>query len=321
MLDALVLADRSAEDDAFGGVGGGLAQRSEAEADGFGGDQDALGVHAVQDVLEAAAFLADAVFHRNLQPVDEQLVGAASEYTIAIFRITVEKAEINGLLTVAAEGVQRLVAAQINADVGEEVDDLRIGQTLVLGIDAYRLVAVIDQCLSVTALNAAVTALLVGHVHAEAGKAGFAQRQAQVGGQVVQLTVIGLAVHAGLGFDGQAFTVLFEHEVDHARDRVRAVLCGRAVTQNFDLTQGNRRKLGDVREVGPLATKLHRCRAVTALAVHKHQRVVSRQAAQSSGAYQAVGVVDVLGVYVEGWHQVAQQIVDIGRTLILEVCR
>ena len=41
------------------------AQRRAAEADRLGREQDALGVHAVQDVVEALAFLADAVLDRD----------------------------------------------------------------------------------------------------------------------------------------------------------------------------------------------------------------------------------------------------------------
>jgi hypothetical protein len=44
-------------------------------ADAFGGDQDALGVHAVEDVAEALALLADQVLGRHLQVVEEQLGG------------------------------------------------------------------------------------------------------------------------------------------------------------------------------------------------------------------------------------------------------
>jgi hypothetical protein len=51
------------------------AQGGAAGADRLGADQDALGVHAVQDVLEAAALLADAVFDGYRQAIEEQLVG------------------------------------------------------------------------------------------------------------------------------------------------------------------------------------------------------------------------------------------------------
>ena len=59
--DALVLADRAVEHDALVGVGDGPAQRHPADAERLGGDQDALGVEPVEQVLEAAALLADAV--------------------------------------------------------------------------------------------------------------------------------------------------------------------------------------------------------------------------------------------------------------------
>src|ERR1700722_16298766 len=52
MLDRLVLADRAIEYDAGFGVGGGTSQRELAEPDRFGGDQDAFGIHAVQNIFE-----------------------------------------------------------------------------------------------------------------------------------------------------------------------------------------------------------------------------------------------------------------------------
>src|SRR5207302_5648357 len=55
VLDALVLSDRPIEHDALVGVARGALQRDPAQADRLGGDQDALRVHAVQDVVEAAA--------------------------------------------------------------------------------------------------------------------------------------------------------------------------------------------------------------------------------------------------------------------------
>src|SRR4029078_12855304 len=69
-----VLPDRSAKHDALLGIGGSARKRRAAEPDRFGGDQHTLGIHAVQDVAEAVAFLADAVLDRNLEAVDEDLV-------------------------------------------------------------------------------------------------------------------------------------------------------------------------------------------------------------------------------------------------------
>ena len=102
MLDRLVLADRPVEHDALLGVGGGLAQRRAAKADALGADQDALGIHAVQDVFEALALFADPVGHRHRQRVDEQLVGvdgAAShlrdfaDIDVAAVEVGVEQAQ------------------------------------------------------------------------------------------------------------------------------------------------------------------------------------------------------------------------------------
>ena len=45
-----------------------------AVADALRGDQDALGVHAVEDVAEALALLADQVLGRHLEVVEEHLV-------------------------------------------------------------------------------------------------------------------------------------------------------------------------------------------------------------------------------------------------------
>src|SRR5580693_3697848 len=53
--DALILADRAAEDDPFPGVGDGAAQGGAARAERFGGDEDSLRVKAVEQVVEAAA--------------------------------------------------------------------------------------------------------------------------------------------------------------------------------------------------------------------------------------------------------------------------
>lgn len=50
MLDALVLANWSSEDDAFLGVLGGFLDGGVAEAEGLSGEKAALCVHAVKDL-------------------------------------------------------------------------------------------------------------------------------------------------------------------------------------------------------------------------------------------------------------------------------
>src|SRR6478735_6026855 len=75
MLNRLVLTNRTAEHDTLAGVVGGLAQRRAAEPNRLGRNQDALGVHALQDVFKAAAFFADAVSGRYRQRINKQLIG------------------------------------------------------------------------------------------------------------------------------------------------------------------------------------------------------------------------------------------------------
>ena len=48
----------------------------------LGGDQDALGVHAVEDVAEAHALLADQVLGRDLEIVDEHLGGVVVDHRL-----------------------------------------------------------------------------------------------------------------------------------------------------------------------------------------------------------------------------------------------
>ncbi len=74
-LDALILADRPAEHHALAGIVGGLLDEPLGVADALRGDQDALGVHAGQDITKALALFADQVFRRDLQIVEEHLGG------------------------------------------------------------------------------------------------------------------------------------------------------------------------------------------------------------------------------------------------------
>jgi 3-oxoacyl-[acyl-carrier protein] reductase len=74
MLDRLVLPNRSVEHDAFARVSGRALERQHAKPNRLDRDQDALGIHAVQNIFEAPALLADAVAERNFETLDEQLI-------------------------------------------------------------------------------------------------------------------------------------------------------------------------------------------------------------------------------------------------------
>ncbi len=105
MLDRLVLADRPVEHVAPFGVGRGARKRHLPEPNRFGGDQDALRIHAMQNIFEAAAFLAKAILEQDFKVLDEQFVGVDSltahlldlmNGDPAAIKIGIEKAEAVG---------------------------------------------------------------------------------------------------------------------------------------------------------------------------------------------------------------------------------
>ena len=67
----MVLADRAVEHDALLDVLADLVNEPIAVADAFRGDQGALGVEPIEDVLEPLPFLSDQVFLGDLQIVEE----------------------------------------------------------------------------------------------------------------------------------------------------------------------------------------------------------------------------------------------------------
>src|SRR5215813_6619906 len=75
MLDRLVLSDRAIENDARLCIARGARQRGVSETDRFRGDQDAFGIHAVKNVFEAAALLAETVSERDFKIFKKQFVG------------------------------------------------------------------------------------------------------------------------------------------------------------------------------------------------------------------------------------------------------
>ena len=81
-LHALVLADGSPEHDALVDVLADLVDEPVAVADAFGGDQRALGVQAIEDVLEALAFFADQILGRDFEVLEEQLIGLVVDHVL-----------------------------------------------------------------------------------------------------------------------------------------------------------------------------------------------------------------------------------------------
>ena len=79
-LHALILADGAPEDLALLRPARRALDEPAAIADALGGDQDALGVHAVEDVAEAAPLLADQAARRDRHVVEGQFVRLVIEH-------------------------------------------------------------------------------------------------------------------------------------------------------------------------------------------------------------------------------------------------
>lgn len=71
MLNRLVLADRTIEYDTFPRIARCAAQRILTDPDRFDGDQDSLGIQAMENVGKALAFLSNPVLFGNEQTVDK----------------------------------------------------------------------------------------------------------------------------------------------------------------------------------------------------------------------------------------------------------
>ena len=79
-LHALVLPNRSVKDFAVLGVAGRLFDEPTGVADAFMGDQDALGVHPVEDVAKTFTFLTNQIVSRNFQVIEEDRGGGVVDH-------------------------------------------------------------------------------------------------------------------------------------------------------------------------------------------------------------------------------------------------
>src|SRR5215510_13409414 len=74
-LDSLILADRTIEYYSLLGITAGALDEPAAIANAFGGDQNALGVQAIEQITKTLAFFADEIFCGNFNIVKENLSG------------------------------------------------------------------------------------------------------------------------------------------------------------------------------------------------------------------------------------------------------
>ena len=174
-----------------------------------------------------------------------------------------------------------------------------------------------DEGRRVGALYAAIRRVGIAVFQAEVGKPALAERQPDIGGDAVRIA-ISRAVGAGVELHAASRPGILEQEIHHAGDGVRAVLGRRAIAQHFHLAQGDR---GNGRDVRTLCTVRHTGepgddrRAVAALAVHQHQRVVMRQVAQAGWPHQRGCITDGMSGDVERGNQRPQLVVEGGGAL------
>ncbi len=178
-----------------------------------------------------------------------------------------------------------------------------------------------DEGRRVGPLHAAVRRVGVAVLQAEVGEPAGAEREADVAGKAVGVAVAG-AVRAGVELEAAPRRVVLQQKVQHAGNRVRAVLRGGAVAQHLDLPQGDRR---DGRDVRTLRAVRHPGepgddrRAMAALAVDQHQRVVVGEVADAGRPHQRGRVADRVGGDVERGDQGPQLVVEGGGPLAHDV--
>src|SRR3546814_3507076 len=119
-----------------------------------------------------------------------------------------------------------------------------------------------------------------------------AVRNARRDGLAIAAAAVGSVPLSGLDRGAAARIVGFQDDVDHARDRVGAILRRGAIAQHFDALDSARR---DEIEIDRIAALRRRARVevddravVAALAVDEHEHMNAREAAQTGGAGQAV---------------------------------
>ena len=235
-----------------------------------------------------------------VEPLRRRLVGVVG-VAVELQAVGVQVAEV-------AEQLQVVLARRV-------APGLRgVGHGGVAGRDHRRCVG---------ALHAAVGRTGIAVLQAQVGEAVVAERQPHVAGDVVRVAVA-RAIGAGVELQAAALAGVLEQEVQHAGDGVRAVLRRGAVAQHLHLPQGDRR---DGRDVGSLRAVRHTAepdedrRAVAALAVDQHQRVVVGEVAQAGRPHERRRAADRVRGDVERGNQVPQLVVERGGSLAHDVAK
>ena len=232
--------------------------------------------------------------------------------------IAIEEGRRAAAPAVVAEGVEFHLVRQIDACVDEDTRRLALGISPALRRDRDVCNARVDERLRVGTLDAARRRAGVHIFAADVDETGIGEGEPDIAldEEVLAIALVELAVAS----DQQAaLAVAAQAEIEDARDRIRSIERGRPVAQNLELADRDRR---DRREVGTLRSanignigELDRRAAMTPLAVHEHQRLVRRQAAERERPGEDGAVIADEALDVERRNFGAKQVVHIGRAL------
>lgn len=163
------------------------------------------------------------------------------------------------------------------------------------------------KCLCIGALARARCRVRFGEFAAEDDGAAVAERHPALGAGLIAcavafiiLRILSESVHSGL---------IVENDVDHAGDRVRAILRRCPVAQHLDALDckiGNGRKIGGLRTARP-----EQRGAVIAFAVHQHEGLVGGQAAQRRRAHECEPVGRGQPLNIEGGEQLRERVGEV----------
>ena len=221
-------------------------------------------------------------------------------------------------LAIVAEGIPVHIVIDMVFAVDEDAGRLafRVAIALVdLAVARFQRIAEIGA--------GAVGRVAFGHFGRDTHPAVVAQGEAgrTLDGFLLAVAFLRLAI---AHFDVAAGRAFFQDDVDHAGNRVGAVLGRRTIAQYFHMVdggQGNGVQVDGRRAAAQRTVDVDHGGRITALAVHQHQGLVGRQAAQLGRTHGVAGVGARGAGKVQRWQQARQYGSQFARTRALQVAR
>ena len=251
--------------------------------------------------------------------------GRTGIHAAAIGRIAEEEPAVDVARCVGPEGIEADFRSEIHAHVGDELDVVIYVR---LAPDLRRVgdgrIACRDQRRRIVALDGADGGVGLAIFARQIDEATAAEADTDIGTDRVLVAVAFVGLPP-LRREGSAVGRVLEDEIQHTRNGVRSILRGCAVTQHFELLDGD---CGDDGDVGALravrnaaAQKGDHGGAVHALAIDEDQRVIRRQTAKVCRPHERGRIRNRLRSHVEGWHRHTQHIADVAIGRVVEFGR